>query len=100
MRLINQNVSRAQDVLGLARHVLEVLCNAEVAARLQQNARATALRFTPDAIADRCCLPQLVVGPGCGSIRRLHQTPPGPAPVDDALMLSGYVAGSSRCCTA
>lgn len=43
-----------QDVLGLARHLLEVLCNPGVAAQLQQSARATALRFTPDAIADRC----------------------------------------------
>ena len=40
-------------MLSLARHLLEVLCNPAVAGRLQQNARATALRFTPDAIADR-----------------------------------------------
>ena len=45
---------QVQDVLGLARHLLEVLCNAGVAAQLRRNARATALRFTPDAIADRC----------------------------------------------
>ena len=54
----------AQDVLGLARHLLEVLCNPGVSARLQQNARATALRFSPDAIADRWLHP--LCGPWLG----------------------------------
>jgi len=51
-------------VLGLARHLLEVLCNAGVAAQLRRTARATALRFTPDAIADRCAQPCKTKGPG------------------------------------
>ena len=48
-------MSRAlQDVVGLAQLLVGVLTNPTLAASLAQSARATALRFTPEAITDRC----------------------------------------------
>lgn len=50
-----------QDVLGLAQAMLWVLTDEKLRARLALAARHTALRYTPEAIADRCALyPKLV----------------------------------------
>jgi hypothetical protein len=46
-------LTRWQDVLGLAQSLLRVLTDEKLRARLALAARHTALRYTPEAIADR-----------------------------------------------
>ncbi len=49
-------------MLGLAQAMLRVLTDEKLRARLALAARHTALRYTPEAIADRCALhPKLVI---------------------------------------
>ena len=43
-----------QDIVGLAQALLTVLTDEKMRARLALAARHTALRFTPEAITDRC----------------------------------------------
>ena len=75
---------RLQDVLGLAQALLRVLTDEKLRARLALAARHTALRYTPEAIADRwaigCWDRDLVAGTTVALARPL-QRPPGGWPM-------------------
>lgn len=54
MQQSGNNKWAVQDVVGLARALCAVLIDDGVRHHLQTAARATALRFTPQIIVDRC----------------------------------------------